>query len=87
MAVTAKHFAQQGSLPKQNASKQEVGVFGKSIVANNSVSGRINYTRRNNYFYGFDQDNPPANLSPGKQNFNTVEGEAEIAKNFKRRRE
>jgi hypothetical protein len=79
----AKHFAQSGSLPKQKASRQEVGVFGKSVGENNSVSGRINYTRRNNYFYGFDQDNPPSNLTPGKQHFNVIEGEAEIAKNFK----
>jgi hypothetical protein len=79
----AKHFSQQGSLPMQKASRQEVGIFGKSVGANNSVSGRINYTRRNNYFYGFDQDNPPQNLTPGKQHFNTIEGEAEIAKNFK----
>ncbi len=79
----AKHFSQQGNLPKQKSSRQEVGVFGKSVGANNSVSGRINYTRRNNYFYGFDQDNPPTNLIPGKQHFNTIEGEAEIAKNFK----
>lgn len=79
----AKHFAQNGSLPKQNASRQELGVFGKSVGENNSVSGRIDYTRRSNYFYGFDQDNPPANLTPGKQRFNVIEAEAEIAKNFK----
>lgn len=79
----AKHFAQNGSLPKQNASRQEVGIFGKSVGENNSVSGRIDYTRRSNYFYGFNQDNPPANLTPGKQHFNVIEGEAEIAKNFK----
>ena len=79
----AKHFAQNGSLPKQNASRQEVGIFGKSVGENNSVSGRIDYTRRSNYFYGFDQDNPPSNLISGKQHFNVIEGEAEIAKNFK----
>lgn len=79
----AKHFSQQGDLPQQKASRQELGIFGKSVGDNNSVSGRINYTRRNNYFYGFDQDHPPTNLIPGKQHFNTVEGEAEIAKNFK----
>lgn len=79
----AKHFSQKGNLPDQKSSRQEVGVFGKSVGDNNSVSGRIDYTRRNNYFYGFDQDNPPKILLPGKQHFNTIEGEAEIAKNFK----
>ncbi len=79
----AKQFSQKGSLPDQKSSRQEVGIFGKSVGDNNSVSGRINYTLRNNYFYGFDQDNPPTNLIPGKQHFNTISGEAEIAKNFK----
>ncbi len=79
----AKHFSQKGSLPDQKSSRQEIGVFGKSVGDNNSVSGRINYTRRNNYFYGFDQDHPPTNLIPGQQHFNTISGEAEIAKNFK----
>ncbi len=79
----AKHFSQKGSLPDQKSSRQEIGVFGKSVGENNSVRGTINYTRRNNYFYGFDQDNPPKNLIPGKQHFNTISGEAEIAKNFK----
>ena len=78
----AKHFAQLGSLPKQNASRQEVGVFGKAINDQNTISGRLNYTRRSNYFYGFDEDHPPTNLIPGKQHFNTISGEAEINKNF-----
>lgn len=79
----AKHFSQQGSLPKQSSSRQEIGIFGRGINDNNTVSGTINYTRRNNYFYGFDQDNPPNYLIPGKQHFNVISGEAEIAKNFK----
>ena len=79
----AKHFAQKGSLPDQKSSRQEIGVFGKSIGENNSARGSINYTRRSNYFYGFDQDHPPVNLIPGKQHFNTISGEAELAKNFK----
>lgn len=79
----AKHFAQKGNLPQQKSSKQEIGIFGKSIGENNSAHGSINYTRRSNYFYGFDQDNPPARLIPGKQHFNTISGEAELFKNFK----
>ncbi len=79
----AKHFGQKGSLPSQKSSRQEIGIFGKSIGENNNAHGSINYTRRSNYFYGFDQDNPPLNLIPGKQHFNTISGEAEIAKNYK----
>ena len=79
----AKHFAQKGSLPQQKSSRQEIGIFGKSIGANNSAHGSINYTRRGNNFYGFNQDNPPTNLIPGKQHFNTISGETEIAKNYR----
>jgi hypothetical protein len=80
-----KHFAQQGGqYNKQNDSRQEVGVFGKSINDENTISGRITYKRRGTYFYGFDKTNPPpAGFDPAKQTFNTIGAEAEIAKNFK----
>ncbi|MBD1392395.1 TonB-dependent receptor domain-containing protein [Mucilaginibacter glaciei] len=81
----AKHFAQSGSdFNKQNDSRQEVGMFGKSINDENTISGSINYKRRGTYFYGFDKDNPPATaFDPAKQTFNTIGAEAEIAKNYK----
>ncbi|MEB0278014.1 MULTISPECIES: TonB-dependent receptor [unclassified Mucilaginibacter] len=79
-----KHFAQSGSsLDKQNDSRQEVGVFGKSIGAENTLTGRITYKRHQTYFYGIDQDNPPVAFEPAKQVFNTIGAEGEIAKNFK----
>ena len=80
-----KHFAQSGSsINKQNDSRQEVGVFGRSINEENTLTGRITYKRHQTYFYGFDQDaeTPPA-FEPGKQTFNSIGAEGEIAKNFK----
>ncbi|TWR29356.1 hypothetical protein FPZ43_10395 [Mucilaginibacter pallidiroseus] len=78
-----KHIAQSGNtLPKQNDSRQEIGVFGKSVVGDNTFSGRINYNRRQTYFYGFDQTNPPAPFDPAKQTFNKISAEGEIAKNY-----
>lgn len=79
-----KHFAQAGSINKQSDSRQEVGVFGKSINSETTLTGRINYQRHATYFYGFDQNvaTPPA-FDPQKQTFNTISGEGEIAKNFK----
>ncbi|MBB5395667.1 hypothetical protein [Mucilaginibacter sp. AK015] len=78
-----KHFAQGGSaISKQNDSRQEVGVFGKSINAENTLTGRLTYNRHQTYFYGIDQDNPPVNFDPAKQTFNTIGAEGEIAKNF-----
>jgi outer membrane receptor protein involved in Fe transport len=80
-----KHFAQSGSsLNKQNDSRQEVGVFGKSIGTDNTLTGRITYKRHQTYFYGLDQDlTPPPVFDPAKQTFNTIGAEGEIAKNFK----
>ncbi|GGH16060.1 TonB-dependent receptor domain-containing protein [Mucilaginibacter phyllosphaerae] len=79
-----KHFAQSGSsLDKQNDSRQEVGVFGKSINTENTLTGRLTYKRRQTYFYGIDEDNPPASFVPAKQTFSTFGAEGEIAKNFK----
>ncbi|WP_374948651.1 hypothetical protein [Mucilaginibacter sp.] len=81
----AKHLAQSGSdYNKQNDSRQELGVFAKSINAENTISGSINYKRRGTYFYGFDNTvPPPASFSPARQTFNTIGAEAELAKNYK----
>lgn len=79
-----KHFAQSGTeLNKQNDSRQEIGIFGKSINDENTLSGRITYKRRGTYFYGIDQDNPPVGFNPAKQTFNTIGAEGELAKNYK----
>jgi hypothetical protein len=78
-----KHFSQSGSLEKQSQSKDDVGVFGKSILGDNNISGRITYNRMGTNFYGYDPNNPVSTFVPGKQHFNTIGGEAELAKNFK----
>ena len=78
-----KHFDQNGTLYKQNSDKDEVGAFIKSIGAENTISGRIDYDHRSNYFYGFDQAHPPSILLVDKQHFNTIGAEAELAKNYK----
>lgn len=77
-----KHFAQNGSIYRQNTAKEEIGVFGKSIGQQSSISGKINYNYRSNYFYGFDEQNPPPVLNVDKQHFSTLSGEAELAKNY-----
>lgn len=78
-----KHILQNGSLYQQKAGRDETGIFGKTIGEESTLSGRINYGYRSNYFYGFDQLNPPAALRVDKQHFSTLSGEAEIAKNYK----
>jgi len=79
-----KHLAQQGTLYDQNSSKEQAGVFGKSIGETNSLSGRIDYNYSSNYFYGFDEyAAAPANLQVNKQHFSTIGAEGELAKNYK----
>jgi len=79
----AKHFAQEGSLYNQKSSREEAGVFGKGIWADNTLSGRATYNYNTNYFYGFDPTLKITNLQANKQHFSTIAGEAELAKNYK----
>src|SRR6185437_13621902 len=44
-----KHFAQQGNIFDQNSSKEQAGIFAKSIGETNSLSGRIYYNYNSNY--------------------------------------
>jgi len=79
-----KHLAQSGTLFKQNQSKDTVGVFGRSVGSENSLTGRIDYSYNTNYFYGYDITQPfPTTFSPGKQHFSTLSAEGELAKNYK----
>jgi hypothetical protein len=80
----ARHIAQSGaSINKQNENREEVGVFGKGVLGDNTLSGRINYNYRGTNFYGFDPANPPVSFNPEKQHFSTISGEGELAKSFK----
>ncbi|RLJ72950.1 porin family protein [Pedobacter alluvionis] len=77
-----KHFSQEGKLNKQNSSNQQLSVFGRSILDENTVSGRINFERNGTYFYGIDDARPTLNPNPGKQALTTIELEGELVKNF-----
>lgn len=80
----AKHIGQNGSdAEKQNESREEVGVFGKSILGDNSLSGRITYNHQSNYFYGYAPQTPPVDADPAHQKFNIIAAEGELAKNYK----
>lgn len=77
-----KHFSQEGKLNKQNSSNQKLSVFGRSILDENTVSGRINFERNGTYFYGIDDTRPTLNPNPDKQALTTIELEGELVKNF-----
>lgn len=77
-----KHFSQTGKLEKQNMSHQQVGVFGKAIQENSTISGGIDYDRRAFNFYGYDPENTNFNRNKEAQNFNYLHGNVGIASNF-----
>ena len=79
-----KHIAQSGSTyDKQNESHEQAGVFGKGILGDNTLSGRITYDRRGVDFYGFDPANPLPSFNPASQHFNTIGAEGELTKSYK----
>ncbi|RFZ95195.1 hypothetical protein D0C36_06615 [Mucilaginibacter conchicola] len=78
-----KHFAQSGSIEKQSDARQELGVFGRSVTEDITLTGRVNYQRHATYFYGYNDENPRPAFDPQKQTFNTFGVEGEVSKNFK----
>ncbi|RNL54449.1 porin family protein [Pedobacter jejuensis] len=78
-----KHFSQEGKLNKQNSSYQQFSLFGRSIMDENTVSGRINFERNGLYFYGINNDRPALNPNPEKQALTLFEAEGELLKNYK----
>lgn len=77
-----RHFAQEGKLEGQKFNQQELSVFGRSILDNFTLSGRVNYQRNGLYFYGQDLNNSFLNENPEKQAFNFIEAEGEIASQY-----
>jgi len=77
-----KHFSQEGKLNKQNSSSQQLSVFGRSILDENTISGRVNFERNGVHFYGIDNDRPALNPNPEKQAITMFEAEGELVKNF-----
>ena len=78
-----KHFSQEGKLNKQNSSNQQFSLFGRSIMDENTISGRINFERNGLYFYGIDNDRPALNPNPQKQALTLFEAAGELIRNYK----
>lgn len=77
-----KHINQTGKLEKQNISRQQAGIFGKSIQDKITLNGELGYDRLATNFYGFDPDNVLANSDPQAQRFGTLGLKGELLKNF-----
>jgi hypothetical protein len=77
-----KHFSQDGNIYKQDQSRNEVNIFGKSVGATNDLNGFIDYKYNTNYFYGFNQADPTTAVEPAHQHFSILSAEGNIAKNY-----
>ena len=77
-----KHLNQKGSLDAQAYSRQQLGVFGRSIQDKITLDGEITYDRLGTGFYGYDPVNPAANTDPEKQRFNTFGFKGELLKRY-----
>jgi len=77
-----RHFSQEGKLNKQNSSNQQLSIFGRSILDENTFSGKLNFERNGTYFYGIDDARPTLNPNPEKQALSFIELEGEMVKNF-----
>lgn len=76
-----KHLSQKGSMELQQFSRQEFGLFGRTITDDYSLSGKLIYDRNASNFYGFDPlSSVAADMS--KLRFSTIGGEAEIVSNY-----
>jgi len=76
-----KHLSQKGSMELQQFSKQEFGLFGRSITDDYALSGKLIYDRNTSNFYGFDPLTAVA-ADMSKLRFSTIGGEAELVSNY-----
>jgi outer membrane cobalamin receptor len=76
-----KHLSQKGSMELQQFSKQEFGLFGRSITDDYALSGKLIYDRNASNFYGFDPLTAVA-ADMSKLRFSTIGGEAELVSNY-----
>lgn len=76
-----KHLSQNGDQDRQQFSTQQVGIFGRSLMENSSLSGKLMYDRRSTFFYGF---NPVSSAvtNMDKQRFGTLIGQVELTNNY-----
>src|SRR5690606_16059699 len=78
----AKHLNQKGDLAEQKFSEQNLGVFGRSILDNFTLTGEIGYNRYATAFYGVVPGAEQLNLNPESQRFNDIFFTGELLKNY-----
>ncbi|WP_207428661.1 TonB-dependent receptor [Pedobacter sp. SYSU D00535] len=82
--VFFKHLGQEGNLNKQNISRQQIGLFGKSILEKITLNGDIGFERFATHFYGVNPEQPLFNTNPERQRFSTFSARGELLKNYQK---
>lgn len=78
-----KHLNQEGNLDKQQFSRQEMGVFGKSVLDKFTLNGELGFDRYSSFYYGVRPDSSlPFSTNPDKQRYSTVSLKGELIKNY-----
>lgn len=80
-----KHLNQKGSLDGQVFSQQQVGVFGRKILAPFTIDGELGYNRYGTQLYGVVSDAFGQSLNPDpkqRQAFNDIFFNGELTSNF-----
>ena len=77
-----KHLGQSGDLNKQRGTRQEVGIYGKSIMEKITVNGELGFDRLSTNFYAVNPNIPNFNPDPKKQRFSTISLKGELLKNY-----
>ncbi|MXV51365.1 hypothetical protein GS399_10325 [Pedobacter sp. HMF7647] len=80
--VFFKHFNQKGDIDGQKVSRQQFGIFGRSIQDKFAVNGDLTYHRFATNFYGFIPEQPAPTTDIEKQTYNLIELNGDIGNNF-----
>lgn len=79
-----KHLNQKGDITGQKLSRQNAGIFGKSILPKVTLNGELGFDRFATSFYGVDPStNLTFNSDPEKQRYSTISLKGEMLKNYK----
>src|SRR5690554_2823100 len=78
----AKLLSQKGDLNAQKFSEQKIGIFGRTLLDQITLTGELGYNRYGTAFYGFIPEQPDLNLNPEDQSFNDIYFKGEVLKNY-----
>lgn len=82
MGGFAKHLSQNGKLPGQHFSQQQLAVFGRNVLERVTVSGELGYSGYGTGFYAYIDTVPTLNPAPDKQRFNNIYFNGELISNY-----